>query len=401
MRRTAAEKYEVIRLVEGSDLPVRQTLRELQVNRSTFYVWYHRYAERGRAGLQSKPSAARRYWNRIPPRVRQRVVEAALADPERSPRELAWQLTDREGHFLSESSVYRILKAYDLIPNPAFIVLSAAKSFRHPTRRPNELWQTDFTYLQVVGWGWYYLSTVLDDYARYIIAWMLRTSMQAADVMETLDLARAKTGLDRVRVVHRPRLLSDNGPCYVSGELAEYLETHKIAHTRGAPYHPMTQGKIERYHRSMKNVVKLEKYYSPWELERAIARFVDDYNHRRLHEALDNVTPGRRLSRATAGDPRATRPDQTEDTGTTKTGESTHAAWSGQPAKGLSCKTRSLVHSGLTTYTRRGRRSDSRRDDDHEDPLQRWRARWRAAWGHAPDDAPDSHLRHHESERSN
>ncbi len=105
------------------------------------------------------------------------------------------------------------------------------------------------------------------------------------------DLARAKTGIDQVRVVHRPRLLSDNGPCYVSGELADYLETHKIAHTRGAPYHPMTQGKIERYHRSMKNVVKLEKYHSPWELERAIARFVDDYNHRRLHEALDNVTP--------------------------------------------------------------------------------------------------------------
>ena len=91
--------------------------------------------------------------------------------------------------------------------------------------------------------------------------------------------------------VHRPRLLSDNGPCYVSGELADYLETHQIAHTRGAPYHPMTQGKIERDHRSMKNVVKLEKYYSPWELERAIARVVDDYNHRRLHEALDNVTP--------------------------------------------------------------------------------------------------------------
>ena len=104
----------------------------------------------GRAGLDPHPSAARRYWNRIPPRVRQRVVDAALADPARSPRELAWQLTDREGHFLSESSVYRILKAYDLIPSPAFIVLSAAKSFRHPTHRPNELWQTDFTYLQVV-----------------------------------------------------------------------------------------------------------------------------------------------------------------------------------------------------------------------------------------------------------
>ena len=263
MRRTAAEKYELIRLVEGSELPVRQTLRELRLTRSTFYRWYERYLRHGRAGLEPRPPAARRYWNRIPPPVRQRVVEAALADPERSPRELAWHLTDREGHFLSESSVYRILKAYDLIPSPAFIVLSAATSFRHPTRRPNELWQTDFTYLHVVGWGWYYLSTVLDDYARYIIAWMLRTSMQAADVIETLDLARAKTGIDQVRVVHRPRLLSDNGPCYVSGELADYLETHKMAHTRGAPYHPMTQGKIERYHRSMKNVVKPREVLQP------------------------------------------------------------------------------------------------------------------------------------------
>ncbi len=184
-----------------------------------------------------------------------------------------------------------IHRAYDLIPSPAYIVLSAAKTFRHLTYRPNELWQTDFTYLQVVGWGWYDLSTVLDDDSRYIIAWALRTSMQTVDVTETLDLARAKTGVDRIRVVHRPRLLSDNGPCYVSTELATYLETHGLGHTRSAPYHPMTQGKIERYHRSMKNVVKLEKYHNPWELERAIARFVDDYNHRRLHEALDNVTP--------------------------------------------------------------------------------------------------------------
>ena len=79
MRHTAAEKYEVIRLVEGADLPIRQTLRELRVNRSTFYTWYRRYATQGQTGLEPKSSAARRYWNRIPPRVRQRVVDAALA----------------------------------------------------------------------------------------------------------------------------------------------------------------------------------------------------------------------------------------------------------------------------------------------------------------------------------
>jgi transposase InsO family protein len=288
---TAAEKREAIRLVEASDLSARRTLRELQIPRTTFYRWYRRYRAEGFDGLTPRPSAARRHWNRIPPAIRQRVVDLALAAPERTPRELAWQFTDRDGHFLSESSVYRILKAYDLITSPAFVVLTAGKTFQHPTSRPNELWQTDFTYLHVVRWGWYYLSTVLDDYSRYILAWTLRTSMGATDVMETLDLARAAAGVDHVPVVHRPRLLSDNGPCYLSGQLATYLETNGLGHTRGAPYHPMTQGKIERYHRSLKNVVKLKHYYSPWELERAIAGFVEDYNHRRYHESLQNVTP--------------------------------------------------------------------------------------------------------------
>ena len=171
------------------------------------------------------------------------------------------------------------------------MLIRAADRFAQPTRSPNELWQTDFTYFRAVSWGWYYLSTVLDDYSRYILAWKLGTTMKAVDVTETLDLARAHTGVDQVRVAHQPRLLSDNGPCYLSGELATYLATHGLTHTRGKPYHPMTQGKIERYHRSMKNVVKLEHYSSPWELERAIGRFVEHYNHRRLHEALHNVTP--------------------------------------------------------------------------------------------------------------
>ena len=102
---------------------------------------------------------------------------------------------------------------------------------------------------------------MLDDYSRYILAWTLGTTMKASDVTATLDLARAKAGVDEVAVVHRPRLLSDNGPCYVAADLATYLGRHGMQHTRGAPYHPQTQGKIERYRRSMKNVVKLENYY--------------------------------------------------------------------------------------------------------------------------------------------
>ncbi len=192
---------------------------------------------------------------------------------------------------MATSTGSRILKAADLIESPAYILLQAADRVQHPTRGRNELWQTDFTSLPVVGWGWYYLSTVLDDYSRKILAWTLSDTMRVEDVTETLDLARAATGVDRVRVEHKPRLLSDNGPCYVAKDLAAYLKQHGLGHTRGRPYHPMTQGKIERYHRSMKNVVRLENHYSPWELERALVRFVEYYNHERLHEAIGSVTP--------------------------------------------------------------------------------------------------------------
>ncbi len=89
----------------------------------------------------------------------------------------------------------------------------------------------------------------------------------------------------------RPRLLSDNGSCYVSSDLKEYLAEQSITHVRGKPLHPQTQGKIERYHRTMKNIIKLEHYYSPKELEAHIAEFVDYYNNQRYHESLNNVTP--------------------------------------------------------------------------------------------------------------
>lgn len=291
MRHSQPEKMEIIRLVEGSDIPVRHTLRQLQINRSTFYRWYKRYSEDGYDGLADVPPNPRRFWNKIPDDVRGLVVKTALDQTELSPRELACHITDSQGYFISESSVYRILKSFDLITSPAYLVMSASDGFKDPTVRVNQMWQTDFTYLKVTGWGWYYLSTVLDDFSRYIIAWKVFTTMGAGDVTETLDLALSKTNINRIKVKHRPRLLSDNGPCYVSGELRTYLEDKGIKHTRGAPYHPMTQGKIERWHRTMKNVVKLEHYYFPSHLDQAISDFVDHYNNHRYHEALNNVTP--------------------------------------------------------------------------------------------------------------
>ena len=137
-----------------------------------------------------------------------------------SPRELAVQFTDTGKYFVSETSVYRILKSCDLITSPAYILMQATDKFQHPTTRINEMWQTDFTYYKIVDWGWYYLSTVLDDFSRFIIAWRLCTTMSACDVSDTLDDALCFTGLDQIKVKHKPRLPSDNGPSYISSELA-------------------------------------------------------------------------------------------------------------------------------------------------------------------------------------
>ena len=291
MRHSQSEKMEIIRVVEQSPLGVKRTLAELDIPRSTFYDWYRRYQEGGYDALAFRPPHRRRFWNAIPPDVKQKVVETALEHLDKSPRQLAWYLTDTQGYYLSESSVYRILKAHDLITSPNYTVLSAKDKFDHPTTRVNQLWQTDFTYLKVIHWGWYYLSTVMDDYSRYILSWKLCTGMSAMDVKNTIDMAIAQSGVDHVYIRHRPRLLSDNGPCYISGELKQYLADRGFTHTRGKPYHPMTQGKIERYHRSMKNVLLLDNYYCPDELKAQIEAFVGYYNYERYHESLDNVTP--------------------------------------------------------------------------------------------------------------
>jgi transposase InsO family protein len=291
MRYRQAEKLEIIRLVEGSPVSVRQTLEELNINRSTFYTWYKRYGQGGYDALATRYRPPERFWNEIPPWEKERVVETALDHPEKSPRELAWHITDKRGYYISESTVYRILKAHDLVTSPVYAVVSAHEKFPQPTRAANELWQTDFTFFKVVHWGWYYLSTILDDYSRFILAWRLCQGMSADDVKLTLDDAILFTGIRHAKVISWPRLLSDNGPCYVSKALGDYLKQGGISHTRGKPFHPMTQGKIERYHRSMKNIILLENYYSPPELEDRISAFVNYYNHDRYHEALENVTP--------------------------------------------------------------------------------------------------------------
>ncbi len=205
MRYSASEKYEIIRLVESSSLSVRQTLRRLDIHRSTFYNWLHRYPEHGVDGLENRKLKPTLAWNQIPQDRRDAIIDLSLDKPGLSPREIAVTYTDDEAYFVSESTVYRLLKVQDMITSPAYILMQASDKFQHPSKRVNELWQTDFTYFKIIGWGWYYLPTILDDYSRFIIAWRLCTSMSASDVFDTLDDALSFTGLYQIKIRHKPR----------------------------------------------------------------------------------------------------------------------------------------------------------------------------------------------------
>lgn len=288
MRFTQEEKYEIIRLVDGSDLSANRTLKELGIHKRTFYNWYRRYLEGGYDGLAQKAIGRNQTWNKIPLEQQTQVVEEALEHEDLSSRELAFHIIDNHKWFISESSVYRILKRAGLITSPAHIVMSAAEEFETKTRRINEMWQTDFTYFKIVGWGWYYLSTIIDDYSRFIITWDLCSQMTSKDVMPSVDKALQFTAIKKENA---PKLLSDNGSCYISDEIKTFLRGKGIKPINGKPMHPQTQGKIERYHRTMKNVVKLDNYYSPEDLIKAIAEFVNYYNYERYHESLRNLTP--------------------------------------------------------------------------------------------------------------
>jgi putative transposase len=213
------------------------------------------------------------------------------ASPELSPRELALKLTDTQAFSVSESTVYRLLRRKGLVKPAEVVGFKAAKEYHRKTTRPNEMWATEGAYLKVAGWGWYYLVTVLDDYSRYILSWRLQSDMTSASLIEVVQEAVEKTGLAEVPLRDRTALLSDNRPGYLSRTFAPYLRLVSLRHIVASPYHPQTNGKVERYHRTVKEQVRLVVYETPSALEKAVGAFVEHYNHQRYHEALGNVRP--------------------------------------------------------------------------------------------------------------
>jgi putative transposase len=288
---SAGDKAKILAHVENQSRGKRQALMSLGIPKSTYYRW-----RRGQSSENRK-----RPWNRVTPNEERRILAVAKEFPELSSRQLSSWITDPEGFAVSESTVYRILRREGLVKRQE-TQLMAAKEYHTKTTRPHQMWATDASYFRVVGWGYYYLVTVMDDYSRFILGWKLQRDMSANSLIEVVQEAVDATGMTDVPVENRTRLLSDNGAGYVSRTFREYLSLVGIEHILAAPYHPQTNGKVERYQQSLKRDVNQLPYELPSQLELAIADFVDYYNYRRYHKALGNVAPADVLYGRRGGD---------------------------------------------------------------------------------------------------
>ena len=254
---------------------------ELGVPKSSYYRWRRKLPDPARRG---------RPWNSLTPNEERCILAIAREFPDLSSRQLSAWITDNEGFAVSESTVYRILKKAGLVKRQE-TQLAAAKEYHTKTTRPHQMWATDASYFQVVGWGYYYLVTVMDDYSRFILAWKLQKDVSADSLIEVVQLAVDTTGMTDVPVEDRTKLLSDNGAGYISRAFRDYLNLVGIDHILAAPFHPQTNGKVERYQQSLKREVNQLPYEAPSRLEQAIADFVEYYNYKRYHKALGNITP--------------------------------------------------------------------------------------------------------------
>jgi len=285
---SAVNKREILALVADSWLPRRKALKYLGLPRSTYYRWLKRQSG---GSLQDKKGGSAIPWNKLKPAEEAKVLATARASPELSCRQLALRMVDLERWYVSESTVFRILKREGLIKSAEVIGFKAGKEYHRKTKRPNELWATDCSHIKVFDWGWYYLVTVMDDYSRFILAWELKSDMAAGSLIDVVQMAVDATGMTDIPVENRAVLLSDNGSGYVSRQFGEYLRLVGVRHIVASPYHPQTNGKIERYHRSLKGEINQLPYDMPSELEKAIADFIEYYNYRRYHEGLGDVIP--------------------------------------------------------------------------------------------------------------
>jgi len=284
-----ADRIDLVRKLDLLEGGRAKMLQDMGIPRSTFYHWRTEYDQKKEAAFIRTPSQ-RRVWNKLGPDETVQVLDIALQNPELSPRLLAVKITDEESFSVSASTVYRLLKTRGLIYARPLPEMPAAREWKKKTTRPDELWQCDGTNLFIVGWGYYKLIPVEDDYSRKILGFDLKPDETGFSISDVLEIAIEEARKEGHILDEMPTLYTDNGSGFASDIVAGYLAHHGIRHIFGTPYHPQGRGKIERFNRSIKERLCLVVYTSPSELMQAIQEAIRVYNQT-PHESLQNVSP--------------------------------------------------------------------------------------------------------------
>lgn len=262
---------------EKANLKLIQIITWVGLHKGKFYDWQKRY---GKVNTHNS-SVPRDHW--ISEHEKQKIVQFHFENPLNGYRRLAYMMIDQDIAYASPATVYRILKAAGLLDKGKKVPSAKGQGFLQPTA-PHQHWHVDVSYLNLGG-TFYYLCSILDGYSRYIVHWELREQMTEMDVEQILEKSR------ELYYGASPRVISDNGPQFIARDFKNYVRLSGMTHVRTSPYYPQSNGKIERWHRSLKETIRPQSPRDKVEALALVGRYVKEYNQRRLHSALGYVTP--------------------------------------------------------------------------------------------------------------
>jgi len=283
-----SDKERILALVAGSPLPQPKLLAQLGISKSTYYRWLKLQAE-GR--LQDGNGNSHLAWNRLRPEDEQIILARASALPELTIRQLALRITDSDGIYVSESTMYRILKREGLIKTGKRLGFDIGKQYHRKTRGTHELWVVDSVCINMFNRGWYYLVTVMDEYSRFIFSWELQLNMTEDTLSDLLQEAVDLVGITGKPVEDRTALGSDHGASNIYWRFIEYMRLAGLKHIIASPYAYEINGEMEMNCSTMSSRITTLPKEAPGALEAVVKSFIQYHNYMRYDKTLGYVTP--------------------------------------------------------------------------------------------------------------
>ena len=273
----------VRRWSDRTEIPAKQFIAWLEIATSKFYEWQKRYGKIN----EHNSWIPRDHW--LENWEKEAIVAFYAQNPLEGYRRLAFMMLDADIVHVSPSSVYRVLASKGLLKRWNRTASSKGTGFEQPLK-PHEHWHVDISCLNIRG-TFYYLCSVLDGASRYIVHWEIRTEMKEADVEIILQRAR------ELFPDARPRIISDNGPQFIARDFKEFIRISGMTHVKTSPYYPQSNGKIERWHKSLKTeCIRPSTPLSLEDAQKAVGEYVDRYNNVRLHSSIGYIAPADKLA---------------------------------------------------------------------------------------------------------